>query len=244
MKYLDLKEPSAACTLQVQKIERRKSKFGQDYALIGTVEHGEQASVSVPEKAMERQMANTLKVDDVESLKGRWVTVSRSDEPGANGKLFWNVVWAGEQAYEGPPAKAPEESKRVQPPPNNADTRTAGQKAFDEAVPPEPKAPAPAAPKADPQLPLEHDNDADAQKIVDNIEAKKRAGMNDVRKKFRALWESEAEFQILTAMSVRAKVAEKLQLPLEEVPMLVVDGSSVNAATASLWITFDRRNYV
>lgn len=247
MKYIELKEFGSSCTMKMQKIERRKSKFGEDYALIGNVEHGEQASVSVPEKAMERQMDKTLKISDVDDLKGRFVTISRSDEAGANGKAYWNVVWADEETYQAP-AKAPEESKRVQPPP---DTRTAGQKAFDEAVPPEPKAPAPVKESAAPlqgelrgqdEDPAVHA--AEADRIADAVEAKKRAGMVAIRTKYRALWESEAEFQILAVMRVREKIAKERQLALDDVPQIVIDGSSVNAESATLWINFDRRNYV
>lgn len=227
--------------MRVQKVERRKSKFGEDYALIGNIEHGKQASVSVPEKAMERQMANILKIDDVDDLKGRFVTVSRSDEPGPNGKLFWNVEFADTETYVPPTA----ESKRVQPP---ADTRTSGQKAFDAAVPLDDEQKP--AQSAAPQLPLSESqarpraSEPVTEKELTDLEKKQRAGMVAVRTKYRALWESEAEFQVLAALRVRKKIAHDLELALADVPTLVVDGSSVNAQTASLWITFDRRNYV
>ena len=45
MEYLELKEPGASVALLVQKVERRKSKFGEDYALIGNVEPNRPASV-------------------------------------------------------------------------------------------------------------------------------------------------------------------------------------------------------
>lgn len=251
MKYLDLKEPSASCTLKVERIDRRKSNFGEDYALIGIIEHGEQASVSVPEKAMERQMANTLKISDADDLKGRFVTVSRSDKPGTNGKLFWNVVWASEQAYEGPTPKAApkEESKRIQPPAEDYAKELKNDPQGVQAGAAQPVAKEPAPSKAPAQLPLggaagdAHYID-EAQRIADNVEAKKRAGMVEIRNKYRALWESEAEFQILAVMRVREKIAKERQLALDDVPQIVVDGSSVNAESATLWINFDRRNYV
>lgn len=234
MQYIELKEPGASVSLLVQKVERKDSKFGQDYQLIGNVEPNVQAAVSVPEKAFERQMEKMLHVTTADELKNRFVVVSRSEKPGPNGKLFWNVNWADESTYAHTPETpqlGAQESKRVQPPEKKTDTRTSGQKLFDEAVPEEPTPdPEPAAAPPAPQLPLGQGT------IRDGVEAKKRAGMVEIRRKMRALWEDEARYQ--------SELSVKLATEHPEWPMLSVDGSSVNAAVATQWINFDRRNYV
>lgn len=228
MDYLELKDPGASVALLVQKVERRKSKFGEDYALIGNVEPNRQASVSVPEKAMERQMAKILKIDDADDLKGRFVVVSRSDEPGANGKLYWNVNWADESTYS--PSS---ESKRVPPPQEDfaASLRNDPNGRADGATQPRAKE----NPRSESQARPAASEPVTKEELTD-LEKKQRAGMLAVRTKFRALWKAEAIFQLQTAVEIANE--------FPDLPPLLVDGSSVNAATASFWITFDRRNYV
>lgn len=244
MQYIELKEPGASVALLVQKIERKKSKFGQDYQIIGNVEPNVQAAVSVPEKAMERQMEKILKIQSADEMKGRFVVVSRSDEPGANGKLFWNVNWADESTYAHTPETpqlGAQESKRVQPPSAKpADTRTAAQR-FDDAVPegkPEP-APKPAVAPPAAQLPLE---EAPAAPELSDAQKRNRAKMAELSRIYHALWEKEAEFQTLAAMRVQEKVSRDRQVALDEVPFIVVSGESVGAGAATQFIQFNMRN--
>lgn len=247
MQYIELKEPGASVSLLVQKVERKDSKFGQDYQLIGNVEPNVQAAVSVPEKAFERQMEKMLHVTTADELKNRFVVVSRSEKPGPNGKLFWNVNWADESTYAHTPETpqlGAQESKRVQPPEKKTDTRTSGQKLFDEAVPEEPTpdpepAPKPAAAPPSAQLPLE---EAPAAPELSDAQKRNRAKMAELSRIYHALWEKEAEFQVLAAMRVQGKVAEALDRELDEVPFIVVSGESVGAGAATQFIQFNMRN--
>ena len=231
MEYLELKEPGASVALLVQKVERRKSKFGEDYALIGNVEPNRQASVSVPEKAMERQMEKILKISDVNDLKGRFVVVSRSDEPGPNGKLYWNVEWANEDTFAG--ADYGEELKRD----------------------PTGRGDAPAAkPITHPAAPVQRElsesqqrpavSEPVTERELTDAEKKKRARMSELRRVWHALWESEAEFQVLASLRVVEKIRKEHPEHGNDVFTITIDGSSVNAGCASQFIKFDRENLI
>jgi hypothetical protein len=230
--FLELKEAGAFVTMKLQSVARAKSKFGEDYVFLGNIEHNRQAKVSVPEKATERQLANVLKVDHVDDLVGRWIVISRSDAPGPNGKLYWNITWADDEAYgaaQPPSSVAPAASRRVQGPGEDYGEELKrdphGTGATGQPLTPKAEAKGSARPSA--AAPVTADE-------RDTAEAERRAEMVRLRKIFHGLWESEALVQL--------QVAASLAAAHPELPLLVVDGSSVNAATASQFIEFNRKN--
>lgn len=99
---IKLTEPGAAYIGRVTHVALNKSGNWPDYEF--TVENGD--VVQVPQKAADRQLER-LKLD-ADGTVGSLIKFSRSDEPGANGKLFWNVDLAA-------PAEA-KPSRRVPPP--------------------------------------------------------------------------------------------------------------------------------
>jgi hypothetical protein len=99
MGFVKLNDPGASLTLHVIKVEENKTGNWPDWEF-----HGADGNVvAVPQKACERQFAR-LNVASALQLVGANLKISRSDKPGANGKLFWNLDLSG------PPAPA---SKRV-----------------------------------------------------------------------------------------------------------------------------------
>lgn len=221
--FLELKEPGASVAMLVQRVSRQKSKFGEDYVFLGNVEPNRQAQVSVPEKATERQLANVLKVDGADDLVHRFIVISRSDQPGPNGKLYWNITWADEDTFASiapTPAASANGSRRVQAPADYGD-----ELKNDPSGDGRPRATPQATPKA--SVPVTEDERDAAQE-------KRRAEMVRLRKIFHSLWASEA----LVQLEVAAELADEHP----ELPRLVIDGSSVNAATASQFIEFNKRN--
>lgn len=68
--------------------------------------------VVIPKTAADRQLGR-LNLTDVNQLVGSWVKVSRSDTPGDNGKLFWNLTVV--PAPSVPSKRLPPPSAKPQP---------------------------------------------------------------------------------------------------------------------------------
>lgn len=228
MDFLELKEPSAAVTMLVTRVSRVKSNFGQDYLFTGHVEHGRIASVSVPEKAAERQFVR-LSVPGPDAFRNKRIIISRSDEPGPNKKLYWNIDFAeagaddegegSDRDWSRTDVPAPEDygrqlkddpngnGKRVQPPPREVSESQARPRAEE--------------PVTEEELSTE--------------EKKRRARMARLVHVWHKLWEAELEFQIQAS----ERVAQKLGCPPAE-----VTAASANAGASTQFIEFTRSGLV
>lgn len=257
MDFLELKEPGASVAMLVQKVSRAKSKFGQDYVFTGNVEPDRQASVSVPEKATERQLTNVLKVDSADELKGRFIVISRSDEPGDNGKLYWNIAFATEDTFVAPRA-VPPASHRVQasesgggedspapvrPPARKVGDGTRAEDGFydyGEELKRDPHGDGRPAAAAPPVKSESQQRPTAAEPVTEReltaAERKGRARMVHLRKVWRGLWKDEALAQL--------QVAGELAAEHPNLPRITITAESVNAGTAAQFIQFNKENLV
>lgn len=85
MGHIKLTEPGQSHVLFVKSVTLNSSGNWPDFDFSDGTD-----TLSVPAKALERQLSR-LKVQAADQLVGAWVKFSRSDKPGSNGKLFWNV---------------------------------------------------------------------------------------------------------------------------------------------------------
>ena len=85
MSFIKLTEPGSAHVLRVQTVNLNKSGNWPDYEFSDGTD-----TINVPQKAADRQLAR-LNVSNAFELVGATLKVSRSDKPGANNKLFWNL---------------------------------------------------------------------------------------------------------------------------------------------------------
>lgn len=238
---LKLETPGASVSMLVDRVARAKSKFGQDYVFTGTVEPGRQLSVYVPEKATERQLANVLHVADAQDLVRRFLTIARSEKPGANNQLYWNITFAEQESFASVPPRAPT------PAPAMAGASSAGRLLPNETGDEDyfPSAPAPRVREQQPSLPPVRNGNGNGhgnghpkpgEPVGDGerdaVEQKRRARMSVLRSRWHALWESEAEFQL--------DAAERLAQKYPAFPRLEVNAASVNAGAASQFIEYCR----
>ena len=226
MDFLELKEPSAAVTMLVTRVSRVKSNFGQDYLFTGNVEHGRIASVSVPEKAAERQ-GERLGLAEMALFRGRRIIISRSDEPGANGKLFWNIDLAGEDEGDGSDVPAAEDYGREL----KADPSGNGSRRV-QAPPPDPR---PAQRELSESQARPRASEPVTDDELDAAEQKKRARMARLVHVWHKIWEAELEFQIQAS----ERVAKKLGCDPAE-----VTAASANQGAASQFIEFNRHGLI
>lgn len=107
MPYIKLTEPGSSETFLLQQVELDTKGNWPDYKL-----HAANGDIIIgPKAALDRQLPN-LKAGAMEDLIGSYITVSRSEKVGANGKPFWNLsVSSGAEAKAQVPS-----SKRVAPP--------------------------------------------------------------------------------------------------------------------------------
>ena len=109
-------------TFQVKAVDTDKSGKWPDYHL--TAMDGR--IVVAPKAALDRQLER-LTMTPIE-LVGHYITIERAPNKEDAKKSWWNLSLANKGDAE------PQPSKRLPPPP---DTRSAGQKEFDAAVPPD-----------------------------------------------------------------------------------------------------------
>ena len=107
MPYIKLTEPGSSETFLLQQVELDTKGNWPDYKL-----HAANGDIIIGTKAaLDRQLPN-LKAGAMEDLIGSYITVSRSEKVGANGKPFWNLsVSSGAEAKAQVPS-----SKRLPPP--------------------------------------------------------------------------------------------------------------------------------
>ncbi len=165
--------------------------------------------------------------------------ISRSDEPGSNGKFYWNVGWADEQTFARTPATSQTgEPKRVPPPANDYGAELKRDPQGIHAGAAQPRAQENPAP-AQRELSESQARPAAATPVTEreltDAEKKKRARMSEIRRIWHGLWESELEWQLGIVAKLKAE---------GRLVDFTVDGSSVNAACASQFIKFDRENLI
>ena len=113
MGYIKLTEPGSSAVITVVKVTENLSGSWPDWEF-----HAANGDIlSMPKKAAERQLER-LKVAGATDLVGATIKMSRSDKPGANAKLFWNL-----DLVSGAAASAAA-SKRI-PPPRGASAQSA-----------------------------------------------------------------------------------------------------------------------
>jgi len=107
MPFIKLTEAGSSETFLLQQVELDTKGNWPDYKL-----HAANGDIITgPKAALDRQLPN-LKAGAMEDLIGSYITVSRSEKLGANGKPFWNLsVSSGAEAKAQVPS-----SKRVAPP--------------------------------------------------------------------------------------------------------------------------------
>lgn len=207
MKTVKLTEPGSFHVLTVAVVTIDSGGNWPDYHLSDS-----DVSVVLPKSAADRQLER-MKIATAFDLVGSTVKVSRSEKPGANGKHFWNLDLVN--AREAQPAP----SKRVQPPRDKAQPfdqptraeREGNQTSRDEAEPWDESPYGNGGTEDDGGIqgppPLNAREQLAAQKAL------------TVEEEYLALWSRVAERQ--------ASVGKALNMP--------VDGSSVQAATFSIW---------
>lgn len=215
---IKLTEPGSEHTMLIAKVTLNQSGSWPDHEF-----HDAEGNVlGVPVKSMERQLER-LEVKTAEELIGAWVKFSRSTEAGKNGKYFWNADLAS------PPKGA---SKRI-PPPSGAPPQGSGKLLpFDEgyeAAAPN-LAPNPAnkalhvGMSAPPNAPLQGEEDEptplDAKSSLEQVQ---RDALTDA---YGDLYE-----RMLSRMG-HAHREDGKTVPL--------DSMAVQAATATVWIAFDK----
>lgn len=92
---IKLTDAGSSHTLLVKAVTVNKSGNWPDYEFTDGSD-----TVVVPQKAADRQIGR-LGVQNISETVGRWITVSRSTEAGANGKHFWNLDVATGPAQAG-----------------------------------------------------------------------------------------------------------------------------------------------
>ena len=107
MPFIKLTDPGSSETFLLQQVELDTKGNWPDYKL-----HAANGDIIIgPKAALDRQLPN-LKAGAMEELVGSYITVSRSEKLGANGKPFWNLnVSSGAEAKAQVPS-----SKRLPPP--------------------------------------------------------------------------------------------------------------------------------
>lgn len=102
--YIKLTDAGSSHTFLVERVTLDTAGNYPDYQM-----HTDDGNTVVvfPKAACDRQLER-LKIATAEALAGAYVTVSRSDQPGKNGKLFWNLDIAAKPKAQ--------QSKRLPPP--------------------------------------------------------------------------------------------------------------------------------
>ena len=198
---IKLTEPGSSYIGRVTRVDLNKSGKWPDYEF--HVENGD--TIQMPQKAADRQIER-LKVGTAFDLAGTLIKVSRSDEPGENGKLFWNLDLAS-------PAEA-KPSKRIPPP---TATSTAQPQPFDQPARSE-------GHSGPPDAPLVGEDDDEPTPLTAKAEGE-RIQREALERTYFALWARCAAYQ--------ARVGAADRVP--------VDGSSVNAMAATIWVAFDKQ---
>lgn len=112
MNRIKLTDAGSAVVRRIDKVEINTAGKWPDYELFS----GDDVVV-IPKNAADRQIARAGKSSVLE-LAGQWVKVSRSDEPGDNGKLFWNLAIVPEPKDTPKSGRIPEgtgRGEKVQP---------------------------------------------------------------------------------------------------------------------------------
>lgn len=243
---VELKLPGEKVTMCVE--QARKLPFGRfpEAEFAGTISTGEMVAVVMPMSAAVKQLEN-LKLGGMstdgqfELAVGKYLTIKRSENAQQPTRPFWDIYLARAGEFEETPAPATKPAAAKDP--NDefgeemkresiekraaAATRTADANATTPR-PAEPAKPARVQPPAN--------EDPSAEELAERVINKKRARMVHLRDIFRGLWKSEAIFQLQTA----AEIAKEHP----ELPRLEVNGSSVNAEVASLFIEFNKGSLV
>ncbi len=186
-------------TFQVKAVDTDKSGKWPDYHL--TAMDGR--IVVAPKAALDRQLER-LTMTPIE-LVGHYVTIERAPNKEDAKKSWWNLSLANKTDA------TPAATKRLASP---HDTRSAGQKEFDAAVPPEGDVEAVAGAAA---------------AVVDEADAAKQQRDEAIRRVvvlYLGLWDKVAAHQV--------EYAKQHDFP--------VDGSSVNSAAATIFIELNKRN--
>lgn len=206
---IKLTEPGSFHAFRVAKVGLNKSGKWPDYEL----DDGSGNVVIIPQKAADRQLGR-LNIANALELVGLHLKVSRSDEPGENGKLFWNLDLVN--ASEAAP------SKRIQPPSGAKPQGVEKPLPFDDGWEADGAPTAHVGHSAPPDAPLVGDPQPYAESAVsaaDEADAVKR----------RALEEAYGD--------LFARCATR-QLAIGQGAEIPFDLASVNAHASTVWISW------
>lgn len=109
MDRIKLTEPGSNVTFTVKAVEEVRTGKWPDYDFHAT----DGRVIVMPKTAADRQFARMKETP--ESVIGATVCVSRSDTPGDNGKLFWNLTLAAPAAATAAPSKRVDSPYRPAP---------------------------------------------------------------------------------------------------------------------------------
>ena len=198
-------------TFQVKAVDTDTSGKWPDYHL--TAMDGR--IVVAPKAALDRQLER-LTMTPIE-LVGHYITIERAPNKEDAKKSWWNLSLANKEEATAKPSKRPTEAQATTKAP---DTRTAGQREFDAAVPNEDGPPAHHR-----DIPLPESE----EELVASADAAKEA------------FAAKREAYIAGYLALYDRVALYL-CDLGRANDFPVDATGINAATATINILLDKRN--
>lgn len=221
MERIKLTDAGSEVVFKVAKVDVNETGKWPDYDF-----HAEDGRiVSMPKTAADRQA--TRGKFAVMKLAGAWVKVSRSDEPGDNGKLFWNLG--------------------IVPAPKT-DTPTKRLTAQDAANAPPRTGPLPTKP-----LPFDEPTDDERFEAFDREIAMSRLSQSDnaeledpspyVEAPPQAPVSGKAAAMEEAYLNLWSRVAER-QVSIGKALGFPVDGASVNAGASTIWIALGNKGLV